>query len=368
VRIAYLSGSSVPSKDANAVHVMRMCAAFAAAGHVVDLYALPGSETSDPHAYYGTAGFTVHTVPRPAIKLLGDWIRARRITRDLDDLVPDVVYSRDLRASLLATRGHAPVIYEVHALRRSTRRRRLEGRLFTAPRLRAVVFISAALRDDYLALHPALRDGPDLIVAPDGADAASVDGPSPAPDLGPGSHIGYVGHLYEGRGTGLLLDLAARRPDLTIHLVGGRPEDVERWQVRARSDNVIFHGHVPPSEIASRLRSFDVLVAPYQHQVVDAGGDDTSRWMSPLKVFEYMASSVPMVASDVPVLHEVLEDGRNALLCKPDDVEAWASAIDRLLQDPELARRIAAGARRDLEESFSWARRAEHVLEPVRSA
>jgi glycosyltransferase involved in cell wall biosynthesis len=83
---------------------------------------------------------------------------------------------------------------------------------------------------------------------------------------------------------------------------------------------------------------------------------------SPLKLFDYMAAGVPIVASDLPSLREVLRDGENALLVPPEDPAAVAKAIDRILGDPALARRLAARAREDAS-AYTWDERAAQLLE-----
>src|SRR4029079_715197 len=81
---------------------------------------------------------------------------------------------------------------------------------------------------------------------------------------------------------------------------------------------------------------------------------------SPLKLFEYMASGRPIVASALPSLREVLRDGENALLVEPGNPPAFVAAISRLKDDPALAAQLAAQARRDVED-FTWVRRAERL-------
>jgi glycosyltransferase involved in cell wall biosynthesis len=107
----------------------------------------------------------------------------------------------------------------------------------------------------------------------------------------------------------------------------------------------------------------DIVLAPYQRRVALRGGrGDIARWMSPLKIFEYMAAGKPVVASDLPVLREVLEDGREALLVPPDDIEAWAAAIERLLASPELRQRLSRSAHQKFMRQFTWQARARKML------
>jgi glycosyltransferase involved in cell wall biosynthesis len=108
----------------------------------------------------------------------------------------------------------------------------------------------------------------------------------------------------------------------------------------------------------------DVLLMPYQANVsIGLRGHDTARWMSPMKMFEYLGSGVPIISSDLPALREVLTDGRNALLVAPDDRDAWLGALDRLVSDPELAGRLGAQGHSDYLERFTWDTRAKQLLD-----
>ena len=89
--------------------------------------------------------------------------------------------------------------------------------------------------------------------------------------------------------------------------------------------------------------------------------------MSPLKVFSYMAAGKPILCSDLPVLREVIEDGRNGILVPPDDPDAWAIALQRLLGDPALREKLGSTARADFLAHHTWSQRAVRVLGQVGS-
>jgi glycosyltransferase involved in cell wall biosynthesis len=82
--------------------------------------------------------------------------------------------------------------------------------------------------------------------------------------------------------------------------------------------------------------------------------------MSPLKLFEYMSAGKPIVASDLPVLREVLDEA-NAVLVDPEDADAWARALESL-RDAGLRERLGVRARRDFLERHTWDIRARKVL------
>lgn len=366
MRLVYLHSGSIPSVYANGVHVMRMCDAFTEAGHDVTLYALPGSiGVDDVYDYYGVRHrFPIRRIAAPRLPPAGPWVRAVRIRRDLRaQSWPDLVYGRDPHG-LLAVASFGPFVYETHMLRDSRQWRWLERRLLRARNLARVVVVSAALAEDYRQAFPELA-AIDLLVAPDGADPVD-EHRTPPMDL-PGRRqalqVGYVGHMYPGRGIDVILDLAGCLPCCDFHLVGGTAQDRTHWQSRSRHPNVYFHGHQPPAALPAYYGGFDVVLAPYQSKVACAGGiGDIGRWTSPMKLFEYMAHGKAIIASDLPVLREVMVDRVNCLLCPPADRTAWRAAVTELADDPELRRSLGEQAQHQLLTRYTWRRRADRVL------
>ncbi len=227
--------------------------------------------------------------------------------------------------------------------------------------------------DGYVAITRTLGDemssrfGPRQRVAviPDGARVVDdaelhVSGTSEnAPD-GAQAVIGYAGHLYPWKGVHVLLEALVHVPGARAVIVGGMAgeSDLDRLKRRAREldvdRRVDFVGQVAPPRVAAHLRRARVLVLP------NTATDLSSRYTSPLKLFEYMASARPIVASDLPSLREVLRDGENALLVPAGDARGLAAAVRRLFDDPALALRLAASAKRDAA-AYSWERRAERI-------
>jgi len=86
----------------------------------------------------------------------------------------------------------------------------------------------------------------------------------------------------------------------------------------------------------------------------------STAYTSPLKLFEYMASGRPVVASDLPALREVLRPDDNAVLVEPGSADALAAGIRRIVGDAAFGRRLAANARRDVAD-YTWDKRAERL-------
>jgi glycosyltransferase involved in cell wall biosynthesis len=267
--------------------------------------------------------------------------------------------------ALPALPSGAHIVLELHSLPvAGSRSQQALKRLFPHPNLRRIVTISQALADDLLAEYGPPHPGCDIVVAHDGANAGPRPGPMPL--HGGPITVGYFGHLYPGKGMEMIAALAPMLPNMRFEVYGGTETDLARWrEACAGQENLTLYGHIPHAEVAGRMAGCDILIAPYAAQVSHAGGGDIGRWMSPLKLFEYMAAERPIVASDLPVLREVVRDGDTALLCTPGDVTAFAEGLQRLGNDPGLRTRLGAAGRDLLEAEYTWDRRARRVLEGI---
>jgi hypothetical protein len=175
---------------------------------------------------------------------------------------------------------------------------------------------------------------------------------------------GYFGHLYTGRGIEVIKSLAERHTNVLFLVFGGNQEDLEKHIAENTHVNLCFYGHVPHATAMGIMKCVDVLLMPYQTMVsIGIDRHDTARWMSPMKMFEYLASGVPVISSDLPVLREVLHDGKNALLVPPDDMDAWSKALDRLLNDDELAESLGVQGHLDYQTNHTWTLRARKLID-----
>jgi glycosyltransferase involved in cell wall biosynthesis len=295
----------------------------------------------------------------------------------------DVLFTRDLGvAALLARLPPAlrpPFVYESHGYAPDVSRE-LPGLIATGKpasarklarlaRREAIVWHQAA---GYVTITRALADllterfgaRANLAVVPDGVRLASDRSWTPPGDELP-PIVAYAGHLYAWKGVDVLLEALARVPSLRGLIVGGHEAepDLPRLRERARalgiSDRVEFTGLLPPAAVAGALARASILVLPNLPTVI------STRFTSPLKLFEYLAAGRAIVASDLPALREVLRDGENAILVKAGDAQALADGLTRLAADRRLGEWLARAAFGDAE-TYGWDRRAarlEAVLE-----
>jgi len=373
-------------RKAHVIQQLRMCEAFAAAGEDVRLV-FPGENGASWEFladYYGLStrfeltpvsplsqnyNFPNYPVPATDNGALGGWLLYAALSGAFEP--GDVVYSRSLHAMRYFTAARkwgafgdgVAVWFEQHQIDREIDDRLVGSTADFYDQLDGVVCISETQREAVRRAQPV--DPEKLFVAHDGVDRSAYEGLSAAaarervgipPDE---AVVMYTGHLYPSKGVETLVRAAGEfDADARCYVVGGYEQDISRIAAEERvPENVTFTGFVPPSEVPLYQLSADVLVAT-------VAADPDTDYFSPLKLFEYMAAGVPIVASRKGAYEEVLTDGQTALFVPPGAVPDLADAVDRLLSDPELRADLGRRAREHVEQ-YDWRVRARRILAAI---
>ncbi|MEI9989846.1 MAG: glycosyltransferase family 4 protein [Rhizomicrobium sp.] len=371
MRIWYVYGGPFPNRAAHAVNIAKMCDAFSANGHEVTL--VVEGDPANREAIAQATQLELGLSAKPNIwcckirRIFGRYhLMAAKIAWAARRDRADIVYARNPVFLVYAVLVGLRVIFEVHSPIDSSasQMKLLFALLRRSAKLARVVVISEALRNETAMRSPNISDR--ITVAHDGADAEQQGCVRvPIVPARPGrTQIGYAGHLYPGKGMDLIAELASRCPWADFLVVGGTDDAVATWRARlATLPNILLVGFVDHARVPNYLAGCQAVLAPYQSRVqVSDGRTDVARWMSPLKIFEYMAQGKAILCSDLPVLREILTDNETALLCPPDDVSAWTVALAKIASDPTLAKSLGQRARAALEANYTWKARAERVL------
>ncbi len=371
MKLYYVANNQLPTPKAHGLQIMKMCEAFASCGVeceliIPDRRTYPSITERDPMKYYGiqypfkvtrlpAADFITVTRYAPLAKIFF-WLQqlffGYAVRRYLSGK-GGVIYSRDPFALFALRSLGMPMYWEMHSMP-SNIHSYLYRKVLHA--IGGVIAISNGLRDDVAEVYPG-RIG----VAPDGVDLGMFQGvPSrstarTALDLPQDSKIVvYAGHLYGWKGVETLLGAAARLEDVLFVLVGGTPEDIQAYKANySEQKNIVFRGFVPHHDVATYLRAGDVVALPNSQKE-----KISSRYTSPLKLFEYMASGTPIVASDLPSIREILPDDA-AVFVIPDDALSMAGGIRRALSEDDLrASKAKESVRR-----YTWKNRALHICD-----
>jgi len=374
MNICAISTTTVPSTTANSIQVMKACQALVQNGHslrlLVPQYAANPADWQQIASLYGLSErFTIEWLPaRPFWKRNDFALAAAGKAKGAD-----LVYTWTVQSAVFALLRGQPALLEVHDL--PTGRLgplwlrlflRLRGSKRAAKRL---VLITRALQNALAAQYGSLLPAGQMVIAPNGVEPERYTGLPSAPEararlgLAESITVGCTGHLYAGRGADLFLALAGRFPNARFVWVGGREADVlaqRQLAEQAGLSNVTFTGFVPQPEVPLTQAAADILLMPYGRKIAGSSGGNSAEICSPMKLFDYLAAGRAILSADLPVIREILDEN-SAAFAAPEDVDAWAAALARLLEDTALRQRLSAHAAQ-LAVQYSWRNRQDQIL------
>jgi len=396
MKVAVIAPTLIPSRKANTLQVMKMSQAIAALGH--QAYLIIPDEPEPPvkadrtwESLANNYGLSIRfpMIWLPARAELRKYDYAWRSVRWAKNWGADVIYTRLPQAAALAAYQRRAIIFEVHDHPQGMMAPFLLRVFLRGSGVRRLIVISEALAGDLQTDFQIPHGSQFMKVLPDGVDLQRFDHLPPpkvcreliAAELlekglvteaqfSPDSFtVGYTGHLYQGRGISVIIEIAAHLPDSNFLIVGGEPGEVRSLQERVRDrklENVIIAGFVPNAELPNYQAACDVLLMPYQSHVSGSSGGNIGRYLSPMKLFEYLAAGRAICSSNLPVLQEVLSP-ETAVLLPPDDLQAWVGAVKNLKNNPELRNGLAENAR-ETARQYTWEGRAEQILTGIQPA
>ena len=371
MRIACISGSQVPASTAHSIQLMKACHALSELGHTVRLW-VPGGETAgwqELAKQYGlSTPFELTYLRSPRFLRRYDFVW--RALRQSSAWKADLVYTWIPQAALLALRRGLPAVLELHDVPTGGVAPLAFERILRHPGRKRLLVITKGLLGKLSERFDLDPNAPYLQIAPNGTDLAQYQNlPDPETarrklNLPDSLTAGYTGHLYAGRGADLLLGLAEQNPQVNFLWVGGRPKDVEAWRQKLAGldiNNVTLTGFVSQQDLPLYQAACDILLMPYERVITGSSGGNSADFCSPMKLFDYLASGRAILSSDLPVLHEVLDEN-NAIFCEPEDLPAWQLGLWHLASDESLRRKLGTQAAVDAAQ-YTWRERASRALD-----
>lgn len=369
MKILYLSNQRIPTEKAYGLQIAKMCEAFIELGHEVILVAPTRRNPikEDIFDYYNVRrNFKLKMIWAPDFYLPG---RLDRLAFEVKVffsgfvlaihalfLNVDLIYSRDEWPLWFLSFCRKIIVFETHKF---SKFKKFIYRRFKNNKL---VVVTQGLWHEFEKVG-----FKSILVASDGVDLEEFsldifqEEARKKVSLPLDKKIVmYTGHLYDWKGVSTLLETARLisnvDKDILFVFVGGTDEDVEKFRETAKGlNNVLILGHKPHYQIPLYLKAADVLVLP------NKGGDRVAEsYTSPLKLFEYMASGRPIVASALPSLREIL-NADNSILVSPNNPVALAAGIQETLKDASRTDKITQAALRDVQQ-YSWQKRAENIV------
>jgi glycosyltransferase involved in cell wall biosynthesis len=392
-RLIYIVNARLPTQKAHGYQICKMCEAFAQNGMEVQLWhpyrhqdssELKGRGVFD---YYGLRQvFGVRTVRNFDVVRL-ERVFSRASFTSLFSLhaflwglyavlkarkeKADLYYTRDSVIAYWLSLLRLPTVYEEHLVPRRAQRAILR-RLARQSELRLVVVLTSFIKKGFLQMG---FSDEKVLVVPDAVDLslfANLPGKEECRErLGlPQDRviIGYIGRfrtMEMEKGIPELVQAMANLRssngrEALLLCVGGPMDPVPEYLAIARRYGVPeyrlrFVDRVPNSQVPFWMRACDIVTIPWGWTQFSAF------FTSPLKLFEYMAAGVPIVASDLPSLSEILRHGENAWMVRPGNSCALAAEIQYILDNQDLGRKLVDQAKKDVQK-HTWNHRTNLLL------
>jgi len=405
--IIYIANARLPTEKAHGYQIMQMCQAFQENGcdiillrpHRMNSKTMELVNLSD---YYGlreniknhklsTIDFiSLFFSKLPVVSRLGLAPLAHYLlTINFAFLIIRFLRSRTYKTSLIFLRDiilagflikglpkrlARQMIVEVHSISSHSFRQKVQAMILR--RVRVVVVLTSSLKRQLVSLGVEKNK---ILVQPDAVDIESFD--LNVTQTKARSYLGlpqkakiaaYVGKFHTaGMEKGIPEIIRSAKylieefPELLFCFVGGPLDRVQGYeqiidQEGLPRDRFVFLEKQPVQKVPYYLKASDILLMPHPWNEFYA------YHISPLKMFEYMASKRPIIASELPSICEILRHEENSLLGRPGNPEDIAANIKRLLVDRDLAKSLAEKAWHDVQE-YTWQTRAKKILDFINS-
>ena len=375
-KIFYIANVTLPTGWAHGYQIMKTCEALADYGCEMKLLITDRMDpffTQDAFATYRVKPlFPVHRLPVLGIGyflpfwtervtfILERWTFLNSLRKFLPSLKQaDAIYVRDsYLADKLREMTNIPIIYEMHSLPSEKTLKQLQHSSGVA-----------CLTSELAKIVNAECVGVPTTVVPDAADVTVFD-PAYSKEearkmLGMAPQdlvVAYGGQfttMGKGKGVGeldgVVAELQAKFPSVKLYLIGGTEADFERVEGRKPSTSTNCVGFIPRDVLATYLRAADVVAMPFPNT------PHYAKAMSPMKMFEYMASGTVMLTSDLPSVRDVLSE-ETASFYTSDDLADLKAKLGDLLSDSEMRTRKGAAAKELVKTSYTWRARAERIV------
>lgn len=370
-KLIYISPLRYPSEKAGSAFSMKSCEAFADLGYDVELWA-PRRKNhikGDPFSYHNVKR-NFRLVQLPAFDISGlsshfflilsltfavslfFYATCRRLSLA-------IFYSHEEFGLFLLTLRFSRTVYEIHDFPgKNPLYRMLLSRVWK-------IVVTNNWKKNELVRRFRISEQKTLAIP----NAVDVEQFTSAPERAEAraklalpeneNSVVYTGHLYSWKGVDTLLEAVKKMlpEQVRLYMVGGTEKDVREYREQYKAlHNVVFTGMRPHEEIPLWLRAADILVLP------NTAKENISKYYtSPMKLFEYMASGTPILASDLPSIREIVGDAE-AVFFEPDNPASLAEKIGfMLLHADEMEKRRARTSESVLR--YTWPKRAKAIRE-----
>lgn len=373
MKINYIADIRLPTVRASGFAIMKMCEKFSENTVSVNLV-VPNRKNNeggtDPFDYYKiNRNFSIKKIF--STDLLGNTLKFGKLFYwiDLFTFIYSIKFTKEIsRNDIVYTRDYIiPMVFskkyflclELHSVPSN----KLLFKL-AIKNVKLFVVLNKYIESELIELG---ISNDKIVIAPSGVDIVDFDFKTNKEDARkkldlPISKtiVVYTGHLYSWKGVDTLAETAKNLPEILFVFVGGVEPEITGFKNKYfNTSNILFIPFVNRTIVPLYLDSADILILPNSKK------ENISRhYTSPLKMFEYMASGKPIIASDLPSIKEVLNES-NSILVEADNIQSFTKAICELIVDEELRDSISKKAKQDVVK-YDWSMRAKFIIEEIK--
>jgi len=363
MKIYYIAEATIPSVSAYSQHVMQMSAEISKKKKF-KLITINQNENvlykvKNIFKFYDVNRFDIKIIYSSKIKFFRKIIFILNILNEIRTSEKKFFISRSPIASLVLLLLNYQTIVELHHPFHSKLFFKIFSLLSKRKNLVQIIVISKNLKKYLIEnIHHSIEYK--ISVLPDSANKKKYNLKKVNIKFS-NKNIGYVGSFYKGRGIELIKKISLILKDFNFYLIG----DYSNYKLNLLNfpKNVYFLGFKNQNDLKKYYKTFDIVLAPYADDVRVFGDKlDTSKYMSPLKIFEYMSNKKIILSSNNKVLREILKNNVNCILCNYKNPVDWANKIRIVKSDFTLKRKISMNAYNLFKRNYTWVIRSNKIL------
>ena len=347
-KIVYVAELNLPNDSAYSIHVMKMCESFASLGYEVYLYVISLKEIKNIFKYYNVKHkFKIKPIFKYS-KTLGFFARTIFSTKIIFETKnkPFLFLSRSIIFAILNTTINRKTILELH------------HEITGLTRIIYYFLKNLGLLNNlkYIFLHKNLlrsfsvSNNKFLILD----DAVNLDDYKKYKNKKYSNTAVYVGSFFKGKGTEFIAKLARTNPKIKFHLYG-------KADKKYKIQNLKLKGFKRYRDIPGILSKYNLALMPYSNKVFGKSAIELQNYMSPLKMFDYMASRKIILANNLKIYNHILRNDFNCKLLKVNDVKDWTKTINNIFKDIKKYKYLSRNAYRTVQK-YTWNSRTKKIL------
>lgn len=351
-QVTYIADFHLPSTSAYSIHVFKMCDSFNKKKFITKLI-IPYSEIKNTN-------YQKYYMLKKKLKIIS--IFKKKINHNfflrllfsfmlIKHVQQSIIISRSPLASLILSIFNYKNILEVH--------HELKGA--TNILYKIFEFVNLTKNIKFIFIHKNLKkkfkNVKKFIILDDAVNISQFSKKAKKKQKFPNSCI-YMGSLHKGKGVEIIEKISRHNNKITYHLFG----DLKFLEKKNYPKNMKFFQHVPYFKVPKILQKYSVALMPYGRRVL--GRSDSislEKNMSPMKMFDYLASSKVIIASKLPVYMHILKSGHNSILVEPENIKGWIKNIENVFLNKKLRNMLKINAY-NTAKNYTWDKRVSKIL------